>query len=234
MNRETVTASNLRLRKNFMRSKSYTEIPNLIELQKKSYENFLQKDVDPERRGDTGLNGVFKSVFPINDFNNMASLEFVSYTLEAPKYDVEECRQRGMTYASPLKVTLRLIVFEEDEETESRSIRDVKEQEVYLGEIPLMTRNGSFIINGTERVVVSQLHRSPGVFFDHDKGKNSSTGKLIYSARIIPYRGSWIDLEFDQKDLLYVRIDRRRKFPATILLKALGYTTEDLLQYYYH
>ncbi len=229
-----VTASNLRLRKSFSRTEQLTKIPNLIELQKKSYENFLQKDVDPDRRGGDGLNGVFKSVFPISDFNNTASLEFVSYVLEPPKYDVEECRQRGMTYAAPVKVTLRLIVFEVDEETEARSIRDVKEQEVYLGEIPLMTQNGSFIVNGTERVVVSQLHRSPGVFFDHDGGKNTTSGKFIYSARVIPYRGSWLDLEFDQKDLIYVRIDRRRKFPATILLKALGYSTEQLLEYFYN
>src|SRR3984957_17328331 len=234
MNQTPVTASNLRLRRSFARTKQYTEIPNLIELQKKSYESFLQKDVDPDRRGGDGLNGVFKSVFPITDFNNTASLEFVSYTLEPPKYDVDECRQRGMSFAAPLKVTLRLIVFDVDEQTEARSIRDVKEQEVYLGEIPLMTAIGSFIINGTERVVVSQLHRSPGVFFDHDGGKNNASGKLIYSARVIPYRGSWLDFEFDQKDLIYVRIDRRRKFPVTILLKALGYTTEQLLEQFYH
>ena len=228
-----VTASNLRLRHSFAKNKQLIDIPNLIELQKSSYEKFLQKDVDSDRRGEEGLNGVFKSVFPISDFNNTASLEFVSYTLEPPKYDVDECRQRGMTFAAPVKVTLRLIVFDVDEETEARSVRDVKEQEVYLGEIPLMTVNGSFIVNGTERVVVSQLHRSPGVFFDHDRGKNSTSGKLIYSARVIPYRGSWLDFEFDQKDLLYVRIDRRRKFPATIVLKALGYDTEQLLDYFY-
>lgn len=229
-----VTASNLRMRRSFAKTRHLIDIPNLIELQKKSYEAFLQKDVDPDRRGDVGLQGVFKSVFPISDFNNTASLEFVSYTLEPAKYDVDECRQRGMTFAAPIKVTLRLIVFDVDEETEARSIRDVKEQEVYLGEIPLMTSNGSFIINGTERVVVSQLHRSPGVFFDHDGGKNNASGKLIYSARVIPYRGSWLDFEFDQKDLIYVRIDRRRKFPVTILLKALGYTTEQLLTQFYH
>ena len=228
-----VTASNLRIRKTFAKNKQVIDIPNLIELQKSSYESFLQKDVDPDRRGDAGLNGVFRSVFPIADFNNTASLEFVSYTLEPPKYDVDECRQRGMTYAAPVKVTLRLIVFDVDEQTEARSIRDVKEQEVYLGEIPLMTANGSFIINGTERVVVSQLHRSPGVFFDHDGGKNNASGKLIYSARVIPYRGSWLDFEFDQKDLIYVRIDRRRKFPVTILLKALGFNVEQLLEYFY-
>ena len=228
------TASNIRLRRSYARTKQYTEIPNLIELQKKSYEAFLQKDVDSDRRSDEGLQGVFKSVFPISDFNNTASLEFVSYTMEPPKYDVDECRQRGMTFASPLKVTLRLIVFDVDEETEARSIRDVKEQEVYLGEIPLMTANGSFIVNGTERVVVSQLHRSPGVFFDDDKGKKATSGKIIYSARVIPYRGSWLDFEFDQKDLLYCRIDRRRKFPVTILLRALGYGAEDLLSYFYN
>ena len=228
-----ITASNLRIRKTFSKNNQVIDIPNLIELQKSSYEAFLQKDVDPDRRGDVGLNGVFKSVFPITDFNNTSSLEFVGYTLEPAKYDVEECRQRGMTFAAPIKVTLRLIVFDVDEETEARSIRDVKEQEVYLGEIPLMTQNGSFIINGTERVVVSQLHRSPGVFFDHDGGKNNASGKLIYSARVIPYRGSWLDVEFDQKDLIHVRIDRRRKFPVTILLKSLGYSTEQLLEYFY-
>src|SRR3954469_20345908 len=234
MERIPVTASNLRVRKSFAKNKHVIDIPNLIELQKSSYEAFLQKDVDPDRRGELGLNGVFRSVFPISDFNNTSSLEFVAYTLEPPKYDVDECRQRGMTYAAPIKVTLRLIVFDVDEETEARSIRDVKEQEVYLGEIPLMTANGSFIINGTERVVVSQLHRSPGVFFDHDSGKNHASGKLIYSARVIPYRGSWLDFEFDHKDLLYCRIDRRRKLPATVLLKALGYTTEELLAMYYN
>lgn len=228
-----VTASNLRVRKSFAKNKQVIDIPNLIELQKSSYEGFLQKDVDPDRRGEAGLNGVFKSVFPISDFNNTASLEFVSYTLEPPKYDVDECRQRGMTFAAGMKVTLRLVVFDVDEQSETRSIRDMKEQEVYLGDIPLMTANGSFIISGTERVVVSQLHRSPGVFFDHDGGKNNASGKLIYSARVIPYRGSWLDLEFDQKDLIYVRIDRRRKFPVTILLKALGYSIEQLLEYFY-
>lgn len=171
MGNTPITASNVRMRRSYARTQGLIDIPNLIELQKRSYEEFLQKDSDPDRRGLAGLNGVFKSVFPISDFNNTASLEFVSYTLEPPKYDVDECRQRGMTFAAPIKVTLRLIVFDVDEETEARSIRDVKEQEVYLGEIPLMTANGSFIINGTERVVVSQLHRSPGVFFDHDGGK---------------------------------------------------------------
>src|ERR1700733_8781942 len=229
----SICASNLRIRKSFAKNRQVIDIPNLIELQKRSYEEFLQKDVDPDKREAVGLNSVFKSVFPISDFNNTASLEFVSYALESPKYDVDECRQRGMTYAAPIKVTLRLIVFDVDEQAQTRSIRDVKEQEVYLGEIPLMTANGSFIINGTERVVVSQLHRSPGVFFDHDSGKNHASGKLIYSARVIPYRGSWLDFEFDHKDLLYCRIDRRRKLPATVLLKALGYSTEELLALYY-
>ncbi len=233
MAKQAVTASNLRLRKSFAKNSVVIDIPNLILLQKKSYEEFLQKETDPDRRENLGLEGVFKSVFPISDFNNTSSLEFVGYVLEPPKYDVDECRQRGMTFASPLKVTLRLIVFEVDEVTEARSIRDVKEQEVYLGEIPLMTANGSFIINGTERVVVSQLHRSPGVFFDHDGGKGSTTGKFLYTARVIPYRGSWLDFEFDQKDLLYCRIDRRRKFPVTILLKALGYSDEELLEFFY-
>lgn len=228
-----ITASNIRVRKSFAKNKVAIEIPNLIELQKKSYESFLLKDTDADKREGDGLNGVFKSVFPISDFNNTASLEFVGYVLEPAKYDVDECRQRGMTFAAPIKVTLRLIVFDVDESSGARSIRDVKEQEVYLGEIPLMTRSGSFIINGTERVVVSQLHRSPGIFFDHDNGKNSTSGKLLYSARVIPYRGSWLDFEYDQKDLIYVRIDRRRKFPATILLKALGYSDEQLLEYFY-
>ncbi len=230
----SICASNLRLRRTFAKKSQVIEIPNLIELQKKSYEDFLQRDVDPDKRESTGLNSVFKSVFPISDFNNTASLEFVSYALETPKYDVDECRQRGMTFAAPVKVTLRLIVFDVDEQAGTRGVRDVKEQEVYLGEIPLMTYNGSFIINGTERVVVSQLHRSPGVFFDHDSGKSHSSGKLIYSARVIPYRGSWLDFEFDHKDLIYCRIDRRRKLPATVLLKALGYTTEELLGMYYN
>ena len=227
------SASKLRFRKSFGKTSQTVPIPNLIELQKKSYESFLQKDVDPAKRAHQGLQAVFKSVFPISDYKQTVSLEFVHYDLQHPKYDVEECRQRKMSYASPLRTTLRLVVFDVKEDSKERSIRDVKEQEVYLGEIPLMTDNGSFIINGTERVIVSQLHRSPGVFFDHDGGKSSLSGKLIYSARVIPYRGSWLDFEFDNKDLIYTRIDRRRKFPATILLKALGYSTEDLLKSFY-
>src|SRR5689334_14507540 len=225
--------NNLRFRRTFGRIKKIIDIPNLIEIQKRSYEEFLQKDAAPEARQDQGLQAVFKSVFPIKDFNETASLEFVSYTLSEPKYDVEECHQRGMTFAAPLKVTVQLVIWDVDPESGTRSIKNVKEQEVYFGEIPLMTRHGTFMINGTERVIVSQLHRSPGVFFDHDKGKTHASGKLLYSARIIPYRGSWIDFEFDPKDILYVRIDRRRKFHATVLLRALGMTTEDLLNYYY-
>jgi DNA-directed RNA polymerase subunit beta len=226
-------ANNLRFRRSFGRIKKIIEIPNLIEIQKRSYEEFLQHSVAPSERRDTGLQGVFRSVFPIKDFNETSSLEFVSYGLGEPKYSVEECHERGMTYAAPLKVTIQLVIWDVDPQTGARSIKNVKEQEVYFGEIPLMTDNGTFMINGTERVIVSQLHRSPGVFFDHDKGKTHASGKLLYSARIIPYRGSWIDFEFDPRDILYVRIDRRRKFHATVLLRALGMTAEDLLNYYY-
>jgi DNA-directed RNA polymerase subunit beta len=228
-----VIMNNFRARRSFAKIAKIIDIPNLIDIQKQSYEKFLQKDIPIEKREDVGLQGVFKSVFPIKDFSETSSLEFVSYTLDKPKYDVDECRQRGMTFAAPIKVIVRLVVWDTNEETGSQSIRDVKEQEVFFGEIPLMTDNGTFIINGTERVVVSQLHRSPGVFYDHDKGKTHSSGKLLYSARIIPYRGSWLDFEFDPKDLLYVRIDRRRKLHATVLLRALGYSTEELLNYYY-
>jgi len=229
----TSLASQYRLRKNLGKIKSIIGIPNLIEMQRESYNRFLQKDVDSDLRIDKGLQSVFKGVFPIRDFSGTASLEFVRYSIGEVKYDVAECLQRGMTYEAPLKITVRLVVYDVDKETGARSIRDIKEQEIYFGTIPLMTENGTFIVNGTERVVVSQLHRSPGIFFDHDKGKTHATGKLLYSARIIPLRGSWIDLEFDHKDILYVRIDRRRKFPVTILLKALGYSTEELLNYFY-
>jgi DNA-directed RNA polymerase subunit beta len=224
---------NLRLRRSFGRIKKIIDLPYLIEIQKNSYDQFLQKDVPPTQRQNFGLQEVFKSVFPIKDFNETASLEFVSYALGEPKYDVEECHQRGMTFAAPLKVTVQLVLWDVDAQTGARSIKNVKEQEVYFGEIPLMTKNGTFMVNGTERVIVSQLHRSPGVFFEHDKGKTHASGKLLYSARVIPYRGSWVDLEFDPRDILYVRIDRRRKFHATVLLRALGMTTEDLLNYYY-
>ncbi|HET8917527.1 MAG TPA: DNA-directed RNA polymerase subunit beta [Candidatus Binatia bacterium] len=226
-------AHNLRFRRSFGRIKKIIDLPYLIEIQKNSYDQFLQREVAPAQRQNFGLQEVFKSVFPIKDFNETASLEFVSYALGEPKYDVEECHQRGMTFAAPLKVTVQLVLWDVDAQTGARSIKNVKEQEVYFGEIPLMTKNGTFMVNGTERVIVSQLHRSPGVFFEHDKGKTHASGKLLYSARVIPYRGSWVDLEFDPRDILYVRIDRRRKFHATVLLRALGMTTEDLLNYYY-
>ena len=229
----SVVQTNFRIRKNFGKIKQLVDIPNLIDIQKQSYEKFLQANVDPDKREDYGLQGVFKSVFPIRDFQGTAALEFVSYHLEKPKYDVDECHQRGMTYAAPIKVVIRLVAWDKDEATGTQSVKAVKEQEVYFGEIPLMTENGTFIINGTERVIVSQLHRSPGAFFDHDRGKTHSSGKLLYSARIIPYRGSWLDFEFDPKDILYVRIDRRRKLPATVLLRALGYNTQELLDYFY-
>lgn len=226
-------SENRRIRKDFSRILSPVEIPNLIELQRKSYEKFLQADTPPSKRDSVGLQAVFKSVFPIEDFNKTASLEFESYTLERPKYDVSECRHRGMTFAAPLKITVRLVVYDVDEEAGTRNIRDIKEQEVYMGEIPLMTDAGSFIINGTERVIVSQLHRSPGVIFDHDQGKSHSSGKILYSARIIPHRGSWLDFEFDHKDILYARIDRKRKLPATIILRAMGMSNYEILNYFY-
>ncbi len=210
-----------RVRKTFGSISAATPMPNLIEVQKTSYDQFLQLVVPAAERINNGLQEVFRSVFPIRDFSERGTLEFVKYEFEDPKYDVEECQQRGMTYAAPLKVTLRLVVWDIDEETGSRSIRDIKEQEVYMGDMPLMTDNGTFFVNGTERVIVSQMHRSPGVFFDHDKGKTHSSGKFLFSARIIPYRGSWLDFEFDAKDMVYVRIDRRRKLPVTTLLMAL-------------
>ena len=210
-----------RIRKSFGRIPEVAPMPNLIDVQRASYEAFLQMNVRPDNRTQSGLQEVFKSVFPIDDFAGRGRLEFVYYELEEPKYDVEECIQRGMTFAAPLKVILRLIVWDVDEDTGARSIRDIKEQPVYMGDMPLMTDNGTFIINGTERVIVSQMHRSPGVFFDHDKGKTHSSGKYLFAARVIPYRGSWLDFEFDSKDLVYVRIDRKRKLPVTTLLYAL-------------
>ncbi|MGB8068783.1 MAG: DNA-directed RNA polymerase subunit beta [Pseudolabrys sp.] len=222
-----------RIRKFFGKIKEVAEMPNLIEVQKASYDQFLLVKEPVGGRPDEGLQTVFKSVFPISDFSNSSQLEFVKYEFEPPKYDVDECRQRGMTYAAPLKVTLRLIVFDVDEETGARSVKDIKEQDVYMGDIPLMTNNGTFIVNGTERVIVSQMHRSPGVFFDHDKGKTHSSGKLLFAARIIPYRGSWLDIEFDAKDIVYARIDRRRKIPVTSLLYALGLDGEQILATFY-
>ena len=210
-----------RVRMSFGQTQEVAPMPNLIEVQKKSYDHFLQAETAPDGRGDWGLEEVFKSVFPITDFSGKSMLEYVSYEFEEPKFDVEECQQRGMTYAAPLKVTLRLVVWDVDEETDARSIRDIKEQDVYMGDMPMMTKHGTFVVNGTERVIVSQMHRSPGVFFDHDRGKTHSSGKFLFSARVIPYRGSWLDFEFDAKDVVFVRIDRRRKLPVTTFLMAL-------------
>ncbi len=222
-----------RIRKSFGRIPEAVQMPNLIEVQRSSYEQFLQREVRHADRREQGVEAVFKSVFPIKDFNERAVLEYVSYEFEEPKYDVEECIQRDMTYAAPLKVKLRLIVFEMEEETGAKSVKDIKEQDVYMGDIPLMTDKGTFIVNGTERVIVSQMHRSPGVFFDHDKGKTHSSGKLLFAARVIPYRGSWLDFEFDAKDIVYVRIDRRRKLPASTFLMALGMDGEEILTTFY-
>ena len=221
-----------RLRKNFGKIQEIAQMPNLIEVQRTSYDQFLQL-WKGEGRKDEGLEAVFRQVFPIKDFSESSLLEYVDYHFEDPKYDVEECQQRSMTYAAPLKVTLRLIVFDVDQETGAKSVKDIKEQDVYMGDVPFMTENGTFVINGTERVIVSQMHRSPGVFFDHDKGKTHSSGKLLFAARVIPYRGSWLDFEFDAKDIVHVRIDRRRKLPATALLYALGLTQEEILDYFY-
>ena len=222
-----------RLRKYFGHMVEVAEMPNLIEVQKTSYDQFLQVEKPEGGRIDMGLEAVFKSVFPISDFSETSLLEYVDYHFEEPKYDVEECQQRSMTYAAPLKVTLRLIVFDVDQETGAKSVKDIKEQDVYMGDVPFMTMNGTFVVNGTERVIVSQMHRSPGVFFDHDKGKNHSSGKLLFAARVIPYRGSWLDFEFDAKNVIHVRIDRRRKLPATTLLYALGLDQEGILDYFY-
>ncbi|GKS60490.1 DNA-directed RNA polymerase subunit beta [Nitrospira sp.] len=220
-------------RKDFSRISASIEIPDLIEIQRRSYEQFLQIEKEPERRDDRGLQAALASVFPIADYNNTAVLEFISYSLGTPKYDVRECLEQGMTFAVPLKLRVRLVVFDKEDKAPKKRVLDVREQEVYVGELPLMTDRGTFIINGTERVVVSQLHRSPGASFTHDKGRTHASGKVLYSARIIPYRGSWLDFEFDARDILYVRIDRRRKMPSTILLKAFGYSGDDLLKMYY-
>lgn len=225
--------TNLRLRRSYSKIKEVTEIPDLVAIQKRSYDRFLQDQVEPDKREDIGLQKVFKSVFPIKDYNNTASLEFVSYNLGTPKYDVEECRDRGMTWAAPLRVTIQLVLWDVDPDTGARNLSALKEDVVYFGEIPLMTERGTFMVNGTERVIVSQLHRSPGVFFSHDEGKSHVSGKLLYNARMIPYRGSWIDFEFDIKDILHVRIDRRRKLNATVLLRALGMSSDQILAHYY-
>ncbi|RVB21240.1 DNA-directed RNA polymerase subunit beta, partial [Mesorhizobium sp. M7A.F.Ca.CA.001.07.2.1] len=223
-----------RVRKFFGKIPEVAEMPNLIEVQKASYDQFLMVAEPKGGRPDEGLQAVFKSVFPISDFSGSSMLEFVKYEFEGPKFDVDECRQRDLTYAAPLKVTLRLIVFDIDEDTGAKSIKDIKEQDVYMGDMPLMTLNGTFIVNGTERVIVSQMHRSPGVFFDHDKGKSHSSGKLLFAARVIPYRGSWLDIEFDSKDVVHARIDRRRKIPVTSLLMALGMDGEEILSTFYN
>ncbi|MCL1926847.1 MAG: DNA-directed RNA polymerase subunit beta [Syntrophorhabdaceae bacterium] len=220
-------------RVDFSKNENVREIPNLIQVQQESYEEFLQTDIPHEKRKEIGLQAVFKGIFPIADYNGRASLEFISYAIGEPKWSEEECRERGMTYAAPIKVTVQLVIFDVDDKTQARAIRDVKEQEVFFGEIPLMSEKATFIINGTERVIVSQLHRSPGVFFEHDKGRSHASGKVLFSARIIPYRGSWLDFEFDHKDQLYIKIDRKRKFPIVVLLRAFGKSTEELLKIFY-
>ena len=223
--------ANKRIRKLFGNIAEAIEMPNLIEVQRESYEQFLRSR--PADAYVSGLEKTLRSVFPIKDFAGTAELDFVHYELEDPKFDIDECRQRGITYAAPMRVTLRLIVFEVDQDTGTRSVLDIKEQDVYMGDMPLMTRNGTFIINGTERVIVSQMHRSPGVFFDHDRGKTHASGKFLFAARIIPYRGSWLDFEFDAKDIVNVRIDRKRKLPVTTLLYALGLDSEQIVNEFY-
>ena len=210
-----------KIRKSFGKIPLVTSLPNLVEVQKRSFDSFLQLRSDPEKRENTGLHSIFKSVFPIHDYAERATVDYVSYNLGVPKYDVEECSQRGMTYGTPLLVNFRLIIWDIDEIAGTKSVRDIKEQEVYMGDIPLMTKNATFVVNGTERVVVSQMHRSPGVFFDHDYGKTHTSGKYLFNARIIPYRGSWLDFEHDAKNNIHARIDRKRKFPVTTLFKCL-------------
>ena len=222
-----------RIRKDFGERHSILEVPYLLETQIESYRDFLQADRDPESRDEKGLHAAFSSVFPIVSYSGNAALDYVSYRLGEPAFDVKECQMRGLTFAAPLRALVRLIIYDKDSPADAKKIKDIKEQEVYMGELPLMTENGTFVINGTERVIVSQLHRSPGVFFDHDKGKTHSSGKLLFSARVIPYRGSWLDMEFDPKDCVFVRIDRRRKLPASILLRALGYDNEQILDMFF-
>ncbi len=222
-----------RIRKDFGKRSSILEVPYLLAIQLDSYRKFLQADAHEERRDEIGLHAAFKSVFPIVSYSGNASLEYVSYRLGEPVFDVKECQLRGLTYAAPLRVKVRLVVLDKEAPGARKPVKDIREQEVYLGELPLMTDNGTFVVNGTERVIVSQLHRSPGVFFDHDRGKTHSSGKLLFSARVIPYRGSWLDFEFDAKDCVYARIDRRRKLPVTILLRALGYSDEQMLDLFF-
>ncbi|MCK4911707.1 MAG: DNA-directed RNA polymerase subunit beta, partial [Thermodesulfovibrionales bacterium] len=225
-----VTASVERL--DFSKIPAILDVPNLIEIQLKSFNDFIQKDVSPDERRDAGLQSAFTSVFPVSDYNETASIEFIEYSMGEPKFTVRECMHKGLTYASPLRIRVKLNLWETGEDG-ARRLSESREQEVYIGEMPLMTDTGTFTINGTERVIVSQLHRSPGVFFSHDKAKTHASGRLLYSARVIPARGSWLDFEFDTRDILYVRIDRRKKLPATIVLKALGYSNEDLLKTFY-
>ena len=217
-----------RIRKSFAKRANVHDVPYLLATQLDSYTAFLQEGVGTSARKSEGLQSAFNSIFPIVSHNGFARLEFLSYALGDPPFDVKECQQRGLTYASPLRAKVRLVILDKESPTKP-VIKEMKEQEVYMGELPLMTVNGSFVINGTERVIVSQLHRSPGVFFEHDRGKTHSSGKLLFSARIIPYRGSWLDFEFDPKDILYFRVDRRRKMPVTILLKAIGMSSEQIL-----
>ncbi|MEX1056774.1 MAG: DNA-directed RNA polymerase subunit beta, partial [Natronospirillum sp.] len=220
-----------RIRKNFGKIPPVMELPYLLAIQMDSYRKFLQSDPEAEGAQDVGLQAAFQSIFPITSYSGNASLEYVSYRLGEPAFEVKECQLRGVTYSAPLRVKVRLVIY--DKESSSKAIKDIKEQEVYMGEMPLMTENGTFVVNGTERVIVSQLHRSPGVFFDHDRGKTHSSGKLLFSARVIPYRGSWLDFEFDPKDNVFVRIDRRRKLPATILLRALDFSNQDMLDMFF-
>ncbi|MGD8380133.1 MAG: DNA-directed RNA polymerase subunit beta, partial [Gammaproteobacteria bacterium] len=222
-----------RIRKDFGKRPSILDVPYLLETQLESYRQFLQLDKPLDGRGELGLHASFKSVFPITSYSGNAALEYVSYRLGDPVFDVRECQLRGLTYAAPLRVLVRLVIYDKDSPDSNKAVKDIKEQEVYMGELPLMTENGTFVINGTERVIVSQLHRSPGVFFDHDKGKTHSSGKLLFSARVIPYRGSWLDFEFDPKDSVFVRIDRRRKLPATVLLRALEFDDEQILDMFF-
>ena len=222
-----------RIRKDFGKRQSILDVPYLLAIQIQSYKGFLQAETAEEKRDEVGLHAAFHSVFPITSYSGNATLEYVSYRLGDPVFDVKECQLRGLTYAAPLRVKVRLVVFDKDAPGAKKPVKDIREQEVYLGELPLMTDNGTFVINGTERVIVSQLHRSPGVFFDHDKGKTHSSGKLLFSARIIPYRGSWLDFEFDPKDCVFARIDRRRKLPVTIILRALGFTEEQMLDTFF-
>ena len=220
-----------RIRKNFGTFAKVMELPNLVETQTKSYSEFLQADLAPDSRKNQGLEDVFNSLFPIKSVSGNAALEYVSYELGKPAYDVQECLVQGLSYSAPLRIKVKLVIY--DRETNFKEVKDIKEGEVFMGEVPLMTPDASFVVNGTERVVVSQLHRSPGVFYDHDKGKTHSSGKVLYSARVIPYRGSWLDFEFDPKDILFSRIDRRRKIPATIMLRALDMSTQEILSEFY-